>query len=748
MSFFSELKRRNVTRVAIAYLVLSWLMAQVAEMLLETFGAPDWVFKTLLALFVIGFPFALFFAWAFELTPDGLKKEKDIDHSQPEAKQSRRKLDVTIIGLLVIALAYFIYEGRSTSPTPVETKPITTLEETTEPAIEPVVDEASVAVIPFLNLSSDKEQAYFSDGLADTILHMLAQIPDLRVAARTSSFKFKDKNEDMREIAALLGVAMVLEGSVQRQGERVRITVQLIRGADGSHIWSQVYDDTMDDIFRVQDEIATGVADAMLATPALADSDSGAAPGIEIESLGGTSNVAAYDAFLRGQTALDKRTADSVNKALVLLQLAVELDPGFARAWVALSWASYYSAELGNASWQAAGKDALIAAEKAVALEPRMASAHIRYAFALRGNDGDPKLVETAILKAYELEPNNAEALSALASLKAMQNKHRESLVLTEKAVLINPLDTDLKVDLVFRKMSVGLVDEALSEMTRIASEQPDDLRIQRSLYWLYNLTGNILEAEKLNGTILKNNPNLLDPLFAAAFRHRDLNDLEVGDQYLKRIELLAPKRAFDDRYFFCMLTGDRACAEKSGALYLELLRNEDSEAAAETFEAEYALYMGKPQRSIELLEPKFQKLFDDDETLDLASVTYITKSTGGSLHLALAYGIQGELEKRDRVLGLLQAKINERLANGLWPALATDDLAVIAAVSGDAKLTAERLALVQESGAQISSSEIDYDNIFDMVRDDPAVKIQRDRLRAREDALRERLYAEGIWQK
>ena len=743
MSFFSELKRRNVTRVAIAYLVLSWLMAQVAEMLLETFGAPDWVFKTLLALFVIGFPFALFFAWAFELTPDGLKKEKDVDHTQPEAKQTRRKLDVTIIGLLVVALAYFIYEGRSTSPAPVDTTAITTAEETSEPAIEPAVDEASVAVIPFLNLSSDKEQTYFSDGLADTILHMLAQIPDLRVAARTSSFKFKDKNEDMREIAALLGVAMVLEGSVQRQGERVRITVQLIRGSDGSHIWSQVYDDTMDDIFRVQDQIATGVADAMLATPALAGSDSGAARGIEIESLGGTSNVAAYDAFLRGQTALDKRTADSVNKALVLLQLAVELDPGFARAWVALSQASFYGAELGNASWQSAQKDALFAVEKAVALEPRMASAQVNYAYALRLNEGDPKQIEAAILKAYELEPNNAEALSALASLKAMQFKHRESLVLTEKAVLINPLDTDLKVELVFRKMSVGLVDEALSEMTLIASEQPDDLSIQRSLYNLYNLTGNKLEAEKLNGTILKNNPNLLDPLFAATFRHLDLNDAEEGDRYLKRVELLSPKRAFDDRYFFCKRTGDRACAEKSGALYLELLRNEDSKAAADMFEAEYALFMGKPQRSIELLERKFQVLFDNDAAFNLASV-----GREEGLFLAIAYGIQGEIEKRDQVLSLVQARINERLANGLWPTLVADELVVIAAISGDAKLTAERLALALESGAEIYSNEIDYLKAFDMVRDDPAVKLQRDRLRAREDALRERLYAEGIWQK
>ncbi|HEY5775224.1 MAG TPA: hypothetical protein VIS57_03990, partial [Xanthomonadales bacterium] len=545
MSFLSELKRRNVTRVAIAYLVLSWLMAQVAEMLLETFGAPPWVFKTLLALFVIGFPFALFFAWAFEMTPDGLKKEKDIGRGdQSVAKHGRRTLDLTIIGLLVVALAYFIYQSRSTAPG-VETTPAITLEETadttdtTVTAIEPVTEDASVAVIPFLNLSSDKEQAYFSDGLADTILHMLAQIPDLRVAARTSSFKFKDRNEDMREIAALLGVAMVLEGSVQRQGERVRITVQLIRGADGSHIWSRVYDDTLDDIFRVQDEIASGVAEAMLATPALAASNAAADSAIEIKSLGGTKDVAAYDAFMKGQTALDEGTPEGVNRALVLLQLAVELDPEFARAWVALSRASYDGAALGNASWQAAQKDQLYAAEKAVALAPQMASAQVAFAEALSFNGITSKQYGAAILKANELEPNNAEALAALAHLKAIENKHREALVLIEKAVLINPLDTGLVSELAFRKMSVGLVAESLSDMTRVAAEQPDDLGVKRALFDLYLAGGHQYEAVKLNERVLEKNPNLLDALFASAYQRLFLNDVAMSDQHLKRIELL-----------------------------------------------------------------------------------------------------------------------------------------------------------------------------------------------------------------
>lgn len=706
-------------------------------MLLETFGAPAWVFKTLLALFVIGFPFALFFAWAFEMTPDGLKKEKDIDRDQPVASHPRRKMDVAIIGLLVVALGYFIYQSRQTSPAAVETKPAITAEEKAQAATEPVTEEASIAVIPFLNLSSDKEQEYFSDGLADTILHMLAQIPDLRVAARTSSFKFKDKNEDIREIASILGVAMVLEGSVQRQGERVRITVQLIRGEDGSHIWSKVYDDTLDDIFRVQDEIASGVADAMMGTSALAGSKQGAEPGMEIKGLGGTESVEAYDAFLRGQAALDEGTPDGVNKALVLLQLAVELDPEFSRAWVELSRAAYESANIGSATWQAAQKDALMAAEKAVALEPRMASAQVAYAYALRLNEADTKQISDAILKANELEPNNADVLGALAQLRSRQRQHREALVLTEKAALINPLDINLEMDLAFRKMGVGFVAESLSDMTRLANQQPDDLGVQTALTALYKVTGNSYEAVKLNLQILEKSPNLLNALFIASDQHMTFNDVEASDQYLKRVELLAPARAYDDRFFFCRLTGDPACMEKSGALYLDLLRKQDTQARVDKFEAEYALSMGHPDRSIELLEPRADEILAVYEPYPAEFDIYT---------LAIAYNLKGEFEKRDDFLAIAEANINESLANGLWPNLVARDLVIIAALHGDAELTAERMALAIDSDADISSNELRFYKAFDTVRDDPAVELQLDRLRAKEDALRDRLYAEGIW--
>jgi TolB-like protein/tetratricopeptide (TPR) repeat protein len=641
--------------------------------------------------------------------------------------------------MLALALGYFIYEARDPAPAPAETGPAIAAEEAAETVIEPAPEDASVAVIPFFYLISDKEQEYFSDGLADTILHMLAQIPDLRVAARTSSFKFKDKNEDVREIAAMLGVAMVLEGSVQRQGERVRITVQLIKGTDGSHIWSRVYDDTLDDIFRVQDEIATGVSDAMLGTTALAGSNSGAEPGASIRNLGGTKNVAAYDAFLRGQTALGEGTPEGVNKALVLLHLAVELDPEFARAWVELARASHANASIGSEVWQTAQKELLYAAEKALALEPRMASAQVIYAYALMANGMDPEQSRAAILKANELEPNNAEAVVALAALKATQGKHRESLLLTEKALLLNPLDTDLKIELAFRRMIVGLVEESLSGMSSIAGEQPDDLAVQTYLYRLYALAGRRFESIKLTRQILEKNPNMLSALFAATFQHLILNDVEAADRCLQRAELLAPKRAYDDRFHFCRLTGDPVCVEEFGARYLELLRNEDTRERAEIFEAEYALTMRNYERSIELLEPMIDNEF---------ALTSERATDFDILTLATAYGLTGEIEKRDHILAIEETRIAENLANGMWPKLMAHDQVMIAAIRGDAGLTARRMALAIDYETRLSTSVIDHIKAFDTVRDDPAVQRQRERLKAREDALRERLYAEGVWSK
>ena len=284
-NLFSELKRRNVVRVAVAYLVIGWVLAQIAELVLPTFGAPEWVLKTLIFLFILGLPVALFFSWAYELTAQGVKKTAEVDDDDSITHSTGRKLDFVIIGALVLALGYFAWDKFGGEPA-----------ETGESE-----GLRSIAVLPFVNMSADPEQEYFSDGISEELLNVLAKVPGLRVAARTSSFQFKGENRDVAEIARQLRVAHVIEGSVRKSGTRLRITAQLIDAEEGFHIWSETYDRELDDIFAIQDEIAHAIVEALVERLGLT------AP--VVPKVQAAASTEAYEAYLLGIHEMEKRGA-------------------------------------------------------------------------------------------------------------------------------------------------------------------------------------------------------------------------------------------------------------------------------------------------------------------------------------------------------------------------------------------------------------------------------------------------------
>lgn len=336
MSFFEELKRRNVIRVAIAYGVATWFLLQLADLVLENIAAPAWVMQTIMLVMAIGFPMAVIFAWAFEITPEGIKKEKDIDRSQSVTHQTGRKLDRMIIGIMAAAIVFLLVDrfvvtpkagSGSISPQVTQTNGQQGEEKMNLTPVEASVSP-SVAVLPFVNMSGDANNEYFSDGLTETLLHMLAQLPGLRVAARTSSFAFKGQNASIDEIATTLGVAHILEGSVQKSGQRVRITAQLIRADDGFHIWSQNYDRTLDDIFAIQDEIAADVARAL-------DSSLLGGGNLAISSVA-TSNLTAYESYLKGLEQQAIFSYGSLALAEGHFKQALARDPEFTDARLAL----------------------------------------------------------------------------------------------------------------------------------------------------------------------------------------------------------------------------------------------------------------------------------------------------------------------------------------------------------------------------------------------------------------------------
>ena len=314
--------------MGLAYAVIGWILAQIAEFAFENFGAPEWVLKSFVVVLLLGMPLALLFAWAFEMTPEGLKREKDVDRSKSITHVTRRKLDNVIIVTLVLGVIYFAWQQLATDEGPVNTV-------AGEPAnYQP--GKRSIAVLPFVNMSSDQEQEWFADGLTEELLNALARAPDLLVAARTSSFRFKGSGDDIPTIARALGVAHILEGSVRKGRDRIRITAQLIRADDGFHLWSETYDSKLDDVIQIQENVALEIARAL---ETAMDPEA-----LERMVSVGTASVPAYEAYLEalayGARGVDTGDEDNFLRMIASLERARALDPSFAAAnWrLAQAW--------------------------------------------------------------------------------------------------------------------------------------------------------------------------------------------------------------------------------------------------------------------------------------------------------------------------------------------------------------------------------------------------------------------------
>jgi TolB-like protein len=294
MSFFSELKRRNVVRMGVLYIVVSWLTLQISDVIFDPLGVPSWVFRLLMSLLALGFPFALIFSWIFELTPEGVKRERDIDRSQSTVHETGHRMNTVIVVLLVLAIGGLVANRlipRVVTPGDIEM--LSTPETVAVEEVAIVQNENSIAVLPFVNMSDDPDNEYFSDGLSEELLNSLVRLGGLKVTGRTSSFAFKGQNQDLREIGRLLNVANVLEGSVRKAGNRVRITVQLVKASDGYHLWSDTFDRELDDIFAIQAEIADRVTQALHVTLMGGEAETQSA-------ISDSRNAEAYEEYLRG----------------------------------------------------------------------------------------------------------------------------------------------------------------------------------------------------------------------------------------------------------------------------------------------------------------------------------------------------------------------------------------------------------------------------------------------------------------
>lgn len=437
MSFLAELKQRKVFRVGALYLVVAWVAIQAASIALPAFAAPDWSMRVVILMFALGFPLALLLTWALDVTPDGIKVTA--------GSVGNKRMASIAAGLIVLALAWY-FVGQ--------------------PAVrqQRLAAERSIAVLPFVNMSGDKANEYFSDGLAETTLDMLAQVPDLKVIARTSSFAFKDKRADMREIGKALDAAHLLEGSVQQAGGTVRVTAQLIRVSDGSHLWSKRFDRKLADVFAIQDEIATEVVRAI----------QGALPAAQQARLvrKRTDNVAAYDQYLKGIALLPGRKIPEMRRALAHFERALELDPAYARAYAMAGTAAGLLRTYGDESHENERKIPRYI-DRALELAPDLGEAWVARGAQLE-HVRDLRNAEKAYRRGLELAPGYATAYQWLGEFYQDQlGEMDKALPLLERATVLDPLSPIIQKEYAAGLTAVQRLDEAERILTRLLKANP-----------------------------------------------------------------------------------------------------------------------------------------------------------------------------------------------------------------------------------------------------------------------------------
>ncbi|VUX56102.1 protein of unknown function [uncultured Woeseiaceae bacterium] len=427
---------------------MAWLSIEVSATTFPMLNLPDWAAILVTVLLLIGFPIAIIFAWAFELTPEGLKKEKDVDRSESITHVTGRKLDFIIIGVLVVALAVFAVERFVLLP---ERAPA--IDAPNEIIATEV--QQSIAVLPFVNMSSDPEQEYFSDGLSEEILNLLAKIPELKVIGRTSSFAFKGKNEDLRIIGEALGVKTVLEGSVRKSGNEVRITAQLIDVTDASHIWSETYDRTLDDIFAVQDDVAAAIIDAMQIHV-----------GVNPTRGRPTENTEAYALYLKARASFFSPESEK------LLREAVELDPMFAEALELLAF-KYWTQAGAQLETAEAAKLMGETAAQALAIDPDLVLAQAIYQSGNPGSYSHLGEIE-ALERVVREDPSNFWALDALFFDLMEVGYINEAVGVAERFVDLEPLSPRAYARLTDALYAVGRTSESVAALEVIEQLYPD----------------------------------------------------------------------------------------------------------------------------------------------------------------------------------------------------------------------------------------------------------------------------------
>jgi TolB-like protein/Tfp pilus assembly protein PilF len=498
MSLYSELKRRNVFRVAIAYLAGAWLITEVSETLFPLFGYGDTPARIIVILLAISLPLFLIFSWVFEITPEGLRLERDVIREESITPQTGKRIDRLIIVLLIAAVGYFAFDKFVLEPVRDAAMVKETAEQARSDALVESFGDKSIAVLPFVNMSADPEQEYFSDGISEELLNHLSKIPELRVISRSSAFSFKGKDLDIFTIASQLNVAQIIEGSVRKDGNQVRITAQLIEARSDTHLWSETYDRELENIFAVQEEIAVAIVGALKENFGL---ETPAAP-LVISAA----NTEAHDAYLRGRYLVVQRTKASIEGAVREFEKAITLDPDYALAHAELSIAILLLNFYGDLTVTEAIARAIPHTERAMALDPNLAETHAATGFLLWLQQ-DLEEALSHYRRAIEINPNYSSAYLWMQFALRDLGRYEELFSAEEAAYTLDPRSIPAIGNYAITLILRGRLDDAGRELEKLASISPAQYALMRGYLagiggqWANTALGT-LEAVRINPEI------------------------------------------------------------------------------------------------------------------------------------------------------------------------------------------------------------------------------------------------------
>jgi TolB-like protein/Flp pilus assembly protein TadD len=675
LSLFNELRRRNVFRVGIAYVIVAWLILQVVDVIQNILSLPEWVGKLVLLLLVLGLPFALIFAWAFELTSEGLKREHEVDRSQSMTPRTGKKLDRMIIGVLVVALAYFVFDkfvldpSRDTELVQATTEAVT--EQATRSRSAETTDK-SIAVLPFVNMSDDADNEYFSDGISEEILNALAGVQDLKVVGRTSSFAFKGRNEDLRTIGEALGVSHILEGSVRKSGTKVRITAQLIKTDDGFHLWSDIYDRELTDIFTIQDEIALAIFN-QLKTHLTGDQG-------DHQFASPRTDLSAFDLYLEAKQKIYLRRRVPMEQAAELLQRAIAIDPGYAPAYAQSGIVSIMlrKEQYGTIPADEAFARARILFDKALSLDPESAEAWAGQGLYLT-EAGDLVQAAEALRRALAINPSLVNARNWLANTMLRAGDLNELKRLRKEVLVRDPLYLPVIENILDDYMLFGEIEQAQALMNRIRPFMPASRTIVSWEGVLHFVAGRVAESMpyfELAYEMEPENPNTKNQLSRALL-------------YSMQYERLAAA-GLDEFRVYALMRLNRL--KEASILAWDLALNDNQVGVL------FRLLM-KQERHAELIE------YLESRWPDLqAFVTEFPERDGWSEHnslglIAFSYQRLGNVEKFEEALFRFKAALDYQRQNGANNHHFAFAEAVYAVLAFDHESALDRLSRAFENG-------------------------------------------------